>query len=75
VKKERSDWNKRQATLQLCLHANGLLHTKPLLMFKGLLGTGDVRRRREMKRYPKGICVIFNDNAYVNKDNLKQWAC
>jgi hypothetical protein len=43
-------------------------------MFKGLLGTGDVRRRREMKRYPKGIRVIFNNNAYVNRDNLKQWA-
>jgi hypothetical protein len=74
VKEERSGWNKRQATLQLCLHADGLPHTKPLLMFKGLSGTGDVRRRREMKRYPKGIRVIFNDNAYANGDNLKQWA-
>jgi hypothetical protein len=41
-------------------------------MFKGLLGTSDVRRRREIKRYLKGIRVIFNNNAYANKDNLKQ---
>jgi hypothetical protein len=72
VKEERSGWNKRQATLQLCLHTDGLPHTKPLLMFKGSSGTGNVRRRREIKRYPKGIRVIFNDNAYANKDNLKQ---
>jgi hypothetical protein len=25
-------------------------------------------------RYPKGIRVIFNSKAYVNKKNLKQWA-
>jgi hypothetical protein len=41
-------------------------------MFKGLLGTSDVRRRQEIKRYSKDICVIFNNNTYVNKDNLKQ---
>jgi hypothetical protein len=41
-------------------------------MFKGLLGTDNVRRRQEIKRYLKGICVIFNNNAYANKDNLKQ---
>jgi hypothetical protein len=41
-------------------------------MFKGLLGTSNVRRRQEIKRYLKDICVIFNNNAYTNKDNLKQ---
>jgi hypothetical protein len=41
-------------------------------MFKGLLGTSNVKRRQEMKRYPKGICVIFNNNAYANRNNLKQ---
>jgi hypothetical protein len=41
-------------------------------MFKGLLDTSDVRRRQKIKRYPKGIRVIFNNNAYINKDNLKQ---
>jgi hypothetical protein len=42
------------------------------LCLKGLLGTGDVRRKQEIKRYPKGIYVIFNNNVYINKDNLKQ---
>jgi hypothetical protein len=41
-------------------------------MFKGLLGTGNVRHRQEIKRYSKGIRVIFNNNAYANKNNLKQ---
>jgi hypothetical protein len=41
-------------------------------MFKGLLGTNNIRYRQEIKRYLKGICVIFNNNAYVNKDNFKQ---
>jgi hypothetical protein len=43
-------------------------------MFRGREGTGDIWRQREMARYPKGIVVIFNDKAYANGQNLKQWA-
>jgi hypothetical protein len=74
IKEQRSGWNKRQATLQLCVHADGLPHTPPLLMFRGTEGTGDSRRKAEMKKYPKGINVIFNKKAYANGENLKQWA-
>ena len=56
------------------LHADGLPHTKPLLMFRGKQGPGDVGARQEIKKYPKGIHVIFNEKAYANGENLKQWA-
>lgn len=74
VKEQRSGWNKRQATLQLTLHADGKPHTKPLLMFKGQEKLNTKARRDEMAQYPKGIHVIFNPKAYANGENLKQWA-
>jgi hypothetical protein len=41
-------------------------------MFRGIKGSGDSRRKAEMKKYPKGIQVIFNKKAYANGENLKQ---
>ena len=41
VKEQRSGWNKRQATLQICVYTNSLLYTKLLLMFRGKEGPGD----------------------------------
>jgi hypothetical protein len=73
VKEQRSGRNKRQATLQICIHADGLPHT-PLIMFRGKEGPGDYRRRAEALKYAKGIHVIFNDKAYANGENLKNWA-
>lgn len=72
VKDQRSGWNKRQVTLQLCIHADGKPHTEPLIMFRGAEGAGDTRWKAEFKRYAKGVHVIFNLKAYVNGDNLKQ---
>lgn len=74
VKEQRSGWNKRQATLQLCLYADGKPHTPPLLMFKGQEGLNTAPRRAELARFPRGIHVIFNKKAYANGENLKQWA-
>jgi hypothetical protein len=74
VKEQRSGWNKRQATLQICVHADGLPHTKPLLMFRGKEGLSDAQRKAEFKKYSKGIHVIFNKKVYANGENLKQWA-
>jgi hypothetical protein len=73
VKEQRSGWNKRQATLQLCIHADGKPHTDPLIMFRGAV-KGDYRRKAEAKLYAKGVTVIFNPKAYANGENLKQWA-
>jgi hypothetical protein len=52
VKEQRSRWNKRQATLQLTLHADGLPYTKPLLMFRGLEKLNTKARKDEVARYP-----------------------
>ena len=52
------------------MHANGIPHTKPLIMFKGL-ETRDSRHHVEEKRYPKDVVVIFNPKAYANTKNLK----
>jgi hypothetical protein len=74
VKEQRSGWNKRQATLQLTLHADGKPHTKPLLMFRGKEKLDTKARRDELARFPPGVHVIFNAKAYANSQNLKQWA-
>lgn len=72
LKEYRSGWNKRQCTLQLCVHTNGVSRTKPLIMFKGS-EKGDSRRRIEEKRYSLDVKVIFNLKAYANTQNLKGW--
>jgi hypothetical protein len=75
VKEQRSGWNKRQATLQLTLHADGKPYTPSLLMFRGDAASkaSNARPRcAEALQYPKGIHVIFNPKAYANSDNLKQ---
>ncbi|TVY14491.1 hypothetical protein LARI1_G009129 [Lachnellula arida] len=74
VKEQRSGWDKRHATLQICVHADGLPHTKPLLIFRGKDGLGDFRRKAEYKLYTDGVPVIFNKKAYANGDVLKHWA-
>jgi hypothetical protein len=61
VKAQRSGWEKRQATLELTLHADGLPHTKPRLMFKGddgIAAANKAPRRAEQARYPRGIRVM-----------------
>jgi len=74
VKEMRSGWDKRQATGQFCVCACGHPHVDPLVMFRGKPGVGDARRKAEFKKYAKGVHVIFNDKAYANGENLKQWA-
>ena len=72
TKEMRSGWNKRQATLQVCVFADGKQRCKPLLIFHGEVG-GDSRHRREEKLYDKGACVIFNKTAWADENNLKIW--
>ena len=33
VKEQRSGWDRRQATLQVCVYADGVMRCKPLLIF------------------------------------------
>jgi hypothetical protein len=41
-------------------------------MFQGIKGSNDLKHKAEIKKYLKGIQVIFNKKAYTNKENLKQ---
>jgi len=77
VKTARSGWDKRQATLQIVLHADGELRCKPLLIFHG---KGDKKGylfykslRAEYKLYDKRVVVAFNDKAYANTDTMLEW--
>jgi hypothetical protein len=73
VKGGPSGWDKRKCTLQTTLHADGLPHTKPLLMFAGAEGLGNRSRQEEVKRYHKGVDVIFNPKAYCNSKAMVGW--
>jgi hypothetical protein len=44
-----SGWEKRHATLMIAIHADGIAHTKPVLMFAGVEGAGKRLRHLEMK--------------------------
>jgi hypothetical protein len=72
IKEQRSGWDRRQATLQVCVFADGIMRVRPLLIFHGN-PVGDSRRRAEEKLYDKGVCVAFNETAWADSTNLKDW--
>jgi hypothetical protein len=76
LKTARSGWDKRQATLQIILHADGVLRCKPLLIFHG---KGDKKGKpvdgrllAEYKQYNFRVVVSFNTKAYANTDIMLQ---
>jgi hypothetical protein len=77
VKTARSGWDKRQATLQIVLHADGELRCKPLLIFHGKGDRKgkptDSRLKKEYKRYDPRVVVAFNPKAYSNTDVMIEW--
>jgi hypothetical protein len=66
----RSGWDKRQATLQVIVFADGVNRCKPLLIFKGKPGKGNKNRRLEIAKYHPAVKVIWNDKAYANSENF-----
>src|SRR5271156_3310612 len=64
VKTARSGWDKRQATLQIILHADGVLRCKPLLIFHGKgdrFGRPiDSGLKAETKKYDPRVVVVWN---------------
>ena len=62
VKESRSGWDKRQASLVLCIFADGILRVPPMVIFHG---TGQ-RLAAEKAKYDPGILVEFNSTAYMN---------
>jgi hypothetical protein len=72
IKEQRSGWDRRQATLQVCVYADGIQRCRPLLIFHGD-PLGDSRRRAEEKLYDKGVVVAFNKTAWADGVNLRDW--
>jgi hypothetical protein len=62
IKEQRSGWNCRQATLQVCVYADSIQCCHPLLIFHSD-PLGDSRCRVEEKLYDKGVAVAFNKTA------------
>lgn len=62
VKESRSGWDKRQASLVLCVFADGVPRVPPMIIFRG---TGK-RLGRERERYHPGVLVEYNPTAYMN---------
>ena len=72
IKEARSGWDRRQATLQLCVFADGKLRSRPLLIFHGA-ELGDSRRRTEEKEYHKEVDVLFNPTAWATSKTMLSW--
>ena len=60
VKSLGSGFDKRQATVQLTVHADGLPHTRPMIVFRG---KGLRITKKEQKRWDKRVVVKFQENA------------
>ena len=73
TKSARSGWDKRQATLQIMVHADGICRSKPLLIFRGKYDNHSTARRNESKRYHPGVIVEFNDEAWANEETTLRW--
>ncbi|RPA90955.1 DDE-domain-containing protein [Choiromyces venosus 120613-1] len=62
AKESRSGWDKQQATLVLCIFADGIPQIPPMIIFHG---TGQ-RVESEKLQYHAGVIVEFNPTAYMN---------
>ncbi|RPB04382.1 hypothetical protein L873DRAFT_1758859 [Choiromyces venosus 120613-1] len=71
VKGGTSGWDKRQATLQLTIFADGEMRVLPLIFFKGK-GTG-MSILREKTLYDPHVIVKFNPTGYANSENMEEW--
>jgi len=62
AKLSQNGWDKRQASLVLCVFADGIPRVPPMIIFRG---KGE-RLGREREEYHPGVEVEFNDKAYMN---------
>ena len=67
----QSGWDKRQATIQLTVFADGVPRVKPLVFFRGK-GVGSTILT-EKESYDPRIEVKFNAKAYANSSNMVEW--
>ena len=63
--------DKRQATVQLTVHADGIPQTPPMVVFRG---KGLRINSQERNRWDKRVVVKFQENAWVNEGISLRWA-
>lgn len=68
AKAEKSGWDKRQATIQLTVLADGTM-LKPWILYRGKGQLPD----SELKQYDTRVTVKFNEEGYANEDIILQW--
>ena len=64
VKGTASGLEKRQATVQLCIRADGVNDIKPTIIFRG---TGKRIKSSEANKYDKGVVVMWQTNAWADE--------
>src|SRR6185437_9584071 len=69
VRSIRSSWEKRQTTLVLIIHTDGVLRLMPIIIFKG---KGNMTNE-ERQAWNKDVKVYFDDNAYNNEELFTRW--
>ena len=60
VQSQQSGLDKRQATVHLCIFADGIPRIKPAIIFPG---KGQLRDRNKRSKYNKGVTVYFQKKA------------
>ena len=66
-----TSWSKRQATLVLCIFADGVARVKPKLIFHGVPG-GKIWREEHQFWDPR-VTVELSESAYNNEQLLTKW--
>ena len=69
VSQPSSGLDKRQATLQLCIRAEGQQNVKPAIVFRG---KGNVSTE-EKAQYDEGVDVYFQSCAWMDSEINMQW--
>lgn len=64
AKATKSGWSKRQATLILCVFADGIARIPPVIIFHG---KGSARMNAERQLYDPRVIVDFNPTAWNNE--------
>ena len=70
VKGTAGGLDKRQATVQLCIFADGIARVKPMVVFRG---KGLRIATAEKVRWDKRVAVVFQDNAWVDEEVTLWW--
>jgi hypothetical protein len=73
VKSKTSGWDKRQATIQLTIFADGVARVKPLIIFRGAEENARAPRKKEEARYDPRVVTKFNLNGYANIAIILFW--